>query len=100
MAVQHHADESAARESSLKAANRPQYTSLYVCLDELTFRLSLQGVAAGRLGVCWLPEHQGCVVVGLGDFRGSRSFWDTLRRSRSKSGECTPASVEAFQDKH
>lgn len=60
---------------SFKNGNAGQ---LFACL---TVCLSLQGVAAGRLGVCWLPEHQGCVVVCLGNFRGPRTFRNSFKRT-------------------
>lgn len=45
----------------------------------LTFCLFLQAVAAWGLGICRLPDHQGCVVVRLGNFRGPWTLGDSLK---------------------
>lgn len=70
------------------------------CHYSLTFCFSLQVVAAGRLGVCWLPEHQGGVVVRLGDFRGPWSLWDTFKRVKQKilDGHTDIQTIAAFSE--
>lgn len=44
---------------------------------KLTFCFLLQSVTAWRLCVCGFPQHQGSVVVCLGDLGRPRPLWDT-----------------------
>lgn len=55
----------------------PALESPIKAVHPLTFFFSFQRVAAWRFSVCWLPQHQSRVVVGLSHFRGPGFFWDT-----------------------
>lgn len=61
----------------------------------LTFRFSFQRVGARRVGIRWLPEHQSCVAVCLGDFGGAWALRDTFNKTSAKGGKGKTNSIRA-----
>lgn len=62
----------------------PPYLRKDLAKWDFTLGLPLQGVTARRPGVSRLPQHEGGVVVHLGNFGGPRALGDVLGREIEK----------------